>query len=317
MSNETTSAPTIASPDDIDIHTANNAFNGTSFTPEKRGYLYRDGYADAVNETYRELWPMARSEEQKSILAVEMETFRQGFQSRMVAWLHARGRCLSPMITGGSNFPVASNQKKFSSADRRWDELEEWKAKARKAIKRKLLDARTPKEAEDAKLRGVVRHMASSLKTIGEIDRGGSYYTRSAFTTSITGKLTRMANNGQTSLVRRALEWLKANNHPNGPDKKPAIAARNKVWRLLETAEAVESVKQQDPELVSQTAGGVELWTDPSIDRVKIVFPDKPDSEVRGRLRSGGWRWSRANLAWQRKLTNSAVDSGRRILEGL
>src|SRR5690242_20605445 len=104
-----TQAPTIAHPDDIDREFAERAFHGTSFSPEKRGQARRMEYADQVNGLYAVLWPFARTEEQKAILAAEMERYREGYRSRMMAYLGSHANVISPMITGPARFPTARN----------------------------------------------------------------------------------------------------------------------------------------------------------------------------------------------------------------
>ena len=33
--------------------------------------------------------------------------------------------------------------------------------------------------------------------------------------------------------------------------------------------------------------------------RFQLIFPDKPDSEIRNLLKSNGFRWSPSRMAWQ------------------
>jgi hypothetical protein len=67
-----TECPIIASIDDIDREFAARSFQGTSYSPEKRGEARRQEYAESVNGLYAEMWPLAKTGEQKSLLAAEM-----------------------------------------------------------------------------------------------------------------------------------------------------------------------------------------------------------------------------------------------------
>ena len=58
--------PIIAAVDDINRELAHRAFSGTSFSPEKRGDSRREQYAAGVNGLYAELWPLAKTDEQKN-----------------------------------------------------------------------------------------------------------------------------------------------------------------------------------------------------------------------------------------------------------
>ncbi len=41
--------------------------------------------------------------------------------------------------------------------------------------------------------------------------------------------------------------------------------------------------------------------------RVQIIFPGKPDQEIRQQLKLHGFRWSRYNMAWQRQLNGNGI----------
>src|SRR5271156_902817 len=96
--------PVIAQVDDIDRDFANRAFNGTSFDPEKRGQARREAYAEAVNGFYAELWPLVKTDDQKTLLAAEMERYREGYLNRMKAYLGSHSNVVSTMIAGPARF---------------------------------------------------------------------------------------------------------------------------------------------------------------------------------------------------------------------
>src|SRR5574343_737030 len=131
----------IAKLDDINKDFARAAFNGTSYSTEKRGDSRRQEYVEAVNGLYAELLPLAKTDEQKALLAEEMERYRQGYLKRMNAYLSSHSSVMSSMIVGPARFPVARNEKRSRWADNKRNELYEWDNKAQAAIKRNLLDA--------------------------------------------------------------------------------------------------------------------------------------------------------------------------------
>ena len=49
-------------------------------------------------------------------------------------------------------------------------------------------------------------------------------------------------------------------------------------------------------------------------DRLQIIFDEKPDEEMRAKLKSNGFRWSPRYGAWQRQLTQNAESAARRAL---
>lgn len=309
-----TDVPIIASPDDIDRQFAERAFNGTSFSPEKRGQSRREEYAQAVNGLYAELWPLVKTDEQKTTLAEEMERYRQGYLKHMNAYLASHSNVVSSFISGPSNFPAARMQKRSQWADNKANDLIAWEKKAREAIRRKLMDARPEEEKANHAWRVLSRDIQGSLNVIEGIDAGQSPYTRSAFVNSIVGKVERLALNGEAELVTKALNLVR---EYNASHKKSAITNRHKFWTFEDLAKGrqqkMDAAASAEPELIGQ-AEGVEIIANPQADRVQIVFAAKPDVTMIGKLKSEGWHWSRNEGAWQRKMTEAAKYSAKRII---
>lgn len=308
-------APVIASPDDIDQALASRAYSGTSFSPERRGQQQREEYAEDVNGFYADLWPLAKSDEQKALLAQEMEQYRQHLLSMTSAYLRSHSGVVSTMIAGRSKFPARRMQKRGDVADKRLSNLIEWRNRARAAIKNKLLEARSDDAKLDDAWRRLSRDIAGSLGVILSIDEGDSFYTRSAFVNSIAGKVERLANNGEAGLVAKALELVRKYNESH---KKPAISARHKFWTFGELANEKAAAHGEyvagDPETLAEV-DGVEIIVNPQADRVQIVFPSKQAAMAKiSALKAEGWHWSRYEGAWQRKLTESAKASAMRIV---
>jgi hypothetical protein len=307
-------APVIASPDDINRDRANAAFNGTSYSPEKRGQARRESYAEAVNSLYAEMWPLAKSEEQKEYLAQAMQWFKQGCLDRMNAYLASHTNVMSAMITGPARFPTARNAKRSQWADNKMMELCAFEKKGREVIKRRLLDLR-PQEVKDANEWAMfARDIASSLGAIKGCDAGELPYNRSAFVNSIVGKVERLAYNGEVVLVEKALALVTEYNAAN---KKPAITTRHKFWAFAALAQAKAANLAQLATAAPQSAQigeGFELVVNQAEDRLQILFEAIPSAEMRAKLKGEGWNWSPRNKAWQRKITDNARRSAQRIL---
>lgn len=316
---QTEDAPIIASVDDIDKRAAERAYEGTSFVPDRRGESFREQYAAAVNGLYAEMWPIAQTEEQRSILADEMARYRHGYLIRCNALLAAKSRIVSTMIAGPSNFPTRQMEKRNQSEHNRTTELLEWDAKARAAIKRKILDARPEEVKASAEWNQLCKEISYSLTTIKAVDDGEKGWTRSAFVNSIAGKVERLAKNGEVEMVDKALVFVR--NYNDRPEvKKPAIGPRHKFWTFGELARghaAKNAEASQADSQVIASAEGVEAIANPEVDRVQIIFGGKPDAATIYVLRSGGWNWSPSNGAWQRKLTPKAFCDAKQIVEGL
>ena len=303
----------IAKPENLSHDLAVSAYRWTSHTPEDRARRDQQAYADDVNGLHADLLRHAATEGQKALLAEEMERYRQGYLRLYTACLHSHSRVASSMITGPANFPVRQQQKRGQAADSRRDEFLQWRDRARKAIERKLLDARPEEAKADARWTELERDITSSLAEIAAIDERGSPSTRALFVGSIAGKVERLAQAGEAALVGKALAQVR---EYNAAHKKPAISERHGFWRLAEAAErkALEhdAALGKEPEVIGK-AEGVEIVVDAQADRVRIVFAAKPSVEMIGRLKAEAWKWAPGEGAWQRKLTEAARHSAKRI----
>lgn len=73
------------------------------------------------------------------------------------------------------------------------------------------------------------RHILSAAAVIISIDNGDVFYNRSAFVSSITGKITRQAENGNKDLVKMAVDLV---NELNARQKKPVISKKCNIFNL-------------------------------------------------------------------------------------
>ncbi len=62
-----------------------------------------------------------------------------------------------------------------------------------------------------------------------------------------------------------------------------------------------------------QLPNGCKIESAPADNRVRIVFPKIPSEQVRKELKANGFRWSPTNGAWQRHLSDYALQTARRI----
>ena len=307
--------PAIAKPNDLNYDLAYRAHCGTSMVPDRRAKDAQQAYADDVNGLYAELEAECTNDEQRRILAEQMDRYRQSYLKHFGAYLSSHGNVMSAMITGPSNFPTARNEKRSRWAHNKLEAFLEWRKKARQAVRRAILDARTIEEVEAVEWEKLRKEVDRSLAVIQGIDAGGSFYTRSAFVNSIVGKVERLARNGEVGLVDKAVALVAEYNERH---KKPAISKRHKFWTFADLAR--EHQQKHDEKLdrpieVVLTGDGFSIQKSFQEDRVQILFDERPPAELRRKLRGVGWNWSRQNKAWQRKLTDNAVASATEMVE--
>lgn len=77
------------------------------------------------------------------------------------------------------------------------------------------------------------------------------------------------------------------------------------IRRLKERLKDLEFREQQENQELE--FGDITVSIDYDDNRVRLLFPGKPDEDVRSKLKSNGFRWSPRNGAWQRHISNHAI----------
>jgi uncharacterized protein DUF3560 len=88
----------------------------------------------------------------------------------------------------------------------------------------------------------------------------------------------------------------------------PAYALSNNSANIRRLKQRLaEVVKNATRESARYQAGpGIEIVENAEINRLQIVFAEKPDVDVRQKLKRNGFRWSPSEGAWQRQLSGGA-----------
>ena len=97
-------------------------------------------------------------------------------------------------------------------------------------------------------------------------------------------------------------------------------SARQKIKTAEERAEQLKKLKakaEQPAEDNYPHVDGVEVVENAEAMRIQLLFNGKPSEEVRGVLKSHGFRWSPRFSAWQRQLTENGRIATRAALEAL
>ena len=93
----------------------------------------------------------------------------------------------------------------------------------------------------------------------------------------------------------------------------PAYALTNlssEIRRVKERIAHLEAVNIA-PVKVTETIGEIRILQEEN--RVRMIFPGKPDEDTRKRLKGAGFRWSPTEGAWQRMASNQAWYHAREI----
>ena len=276
---------------------ARNAHNNTSFSPEKRGEQMISDYEKQLSIDLDSI-TAATEQQQTDYLAKYKRLFSD--------YLAAKSRCISSMITGPSNFPVARAQKFNQWESNKYDTFQGWRKRALPAIQKSIQAAKSPEQKIDEAWVSIKKHIVEAAATIISIDTGEeTRYSRPLFVNSITNFIKRMAKNGQAEHVKRSLELIK---DINNKYDKPIVTNKSAIWGLVAVAEEIEADQEAETNRESETIpfDGGKIVLNYQQDRLQIVHEQKPDDAVRSELKRNGFRWSPRNTAWQRKLTNAA-----------
>jgi hypothetical protein len=304
------------SKEDIPYEYAARAYMGISHSPEKRAQQEQDGYVTHMQNIYDSAIKYAKTDEQRAIINAAFIKYKDGFIQKTLAYLSAKSRVMSPMITGPANFPVARNNKANATERKRLEELLEWDKKAKGRLIGIARDSRTLEEKNNERQEAINKRIASSLDTIKGIDDGtvrGS--SRPLFVSSITGTIKTLSKNGETELVNGALDFIE--NFQKG-FAKPLITKNNSIWDLRDkTNEAKLEIKKEKGIVELKVYDGATVVNNHELDRVQILFEEKPSNEVRDALKKAAFKWSPNNNAWQRQNTSNGINAATNILDGL
>lgn len=308
-------------PADVPLETLVRAYDGISFDPERRARQARESYVAGFQAIVNRLQELVKTDEQQEVFDREIEWFRESYKRKYLDWMHAESRCVSSVIVGPSGFPVRQQEKRHDIAHRRQGEFYAFEKKVEAAIARKIRRAAPVPTREQMVQEETMRLMGTVVQFVGHlknIESGKSHGHKPLFVQNFVGKLKRVCDNGYPEAVEAALEKLKELQAEHL--KKPAITKRHSIWDYPANAKPASEPEQQKTgsELHSMWVGDndteVTVKLNHDLDRVQIFFPGKPSADVRQLLKKSGWRWSRTESAWQRKLTSNAESSAVYIL---
>lgn len=221
--------------------------------------------------------------------------------------------CPSVMISGGSNFPVKKKEKQVAAweANRaNWEKAE--------SILRKIRSVGTgPIDFADPNAEEMLTERVNNLQEELDACKAANAFYRKNKTLA-----------GCPGISAREMEWLtrpgvfNAGEHgtPLELYKTPfpsyhLSSIRQKLKKAQERLEEYHKRKASAQEGGNSLKfDGGEVVRNAELNRLQILFEDIPDEETRTALKQNGFRWSPANKAWQRQLTDTAESAARRIL---
>lgn len=298
---------------DINHQLAYNAHLGTSFVPDKRADDVIAGYMAEMAEMIETFTPFVTPENEAAIKA-ELERYRLGYIKYLSAMLSAESRTMSSMITGPSNFPVRSNQKRLETAHKRLEEFLGWRKLARERMDktfnpRRLANAPVSSDDSDAvaKLQAKIEQAeklqemmkaanAIVRKKIADDEKVAQLVKLDGISEQTAWDLLKPDYMGQTGFANYQL----TNNNAN-------------IRRMRERVVQLEKERER-PQADDLKLDGVTISENTGLNRLQLFFDGKPPFEVRTKLKAHGFHWSPREGAWQRQLNEAARRAAERVL---
>lgn len=228
------------------------------------------------------------------------------------AYYRNEASCPSILVCGGSKFPVHKKQKQNARRESLWQEYKEIDA-----ILDKIRSVGTGAvDLADPHAREILTDQLNAYqKSLDDAKAANAYYRK------------HKTLDGCPGIGPKEREWLtrpgvfaKGDGSPlelygcpfppyelqsrRGYIKRVADRLAELDKRQAEQAHPTESTKFDGGEIVRNLEA----------DRLQILFDDKPNEEMRAKLKNNGFRWSPRNKAWQRQLTQNAEYAARRVL---
>lgn len=227
--------------------------------------------------------------------------------------LASKSRVMSTMITGPSNFPVAQQRKRGDAADKKMMEMLAYVEQRMKKIQNTLNPRSISSDRSDAvaELETKLAKMEKdqkSYKAVNKIIRSKKL--------SEEEKVKQLAAIGVSeALFRQLMEPP----YPGAQIGFESYLLTNNNANMKRVRERIAAVKKEQARPTTETAEdeGVTIIDNAEDNRVQLDFDKIPSEEIRSKLKSEGWRWSRRNSVWQRQRTENARYSAKRILAGL
>lgn len=267
------------------------AQHGTTMNPEEKGRRMFQEYSDWLDNEVKTLKEFGAPEK-------EIERFKETFRKYVSKILGYRQRSMNAMITGPANFPGKKNRDTMEREMQTFNDLKQVCSKVRKKF--------APDRSEDPedrlkRLEGELEKMKEANKVYKDLKKGKSLERYSEEAVSSAKKFDRLKEEGKMP----------------GEDKPfPGYHLSSVRDKIKRTKNALEPKTATGTTRVA-SFGDISLIKDHDQERVQIFFPGKPSKEVRDSLKAYSFRWSPSNGAWQRKLTNAAVNAAQNLLSNL
>lgn len=228
------------------------------------------------------------------------------------AYYRNEASCPSILISGGSNFPVGKKNKQNSRRESLWQEYKEIDA-----ILDKIRSVGTGAvDLADPHARELLQDRLQQEQNALDYCKAANAYYRKHKTLD-----------GCPGIGPKEREWLtRPGVFAKGDGSPlelygcpfPPYELQSRRGYIKRVADRLAELDKRQAEQAYPTEStkfdGGEIVRNLEADRLQILFDDKPNEEMRAKLKNNGFRWSPRNKAWQRQLTQNSEYAARRVL---
>ena len=282
----------------IDKKMAYFAYQGTSFSPEKRGEQEIVGFGEELKSIYDALKPLAKSPEAQKILVDEMRLLEKTLSLKKNDLLRRHSGLYSSMIAGPSNFPVEQMRRKNNAYQATENEYYEFIKRAKNAIAKKLNAIYVQQQGGEIE---VIKKKIANKEKLQEVMKQANAIIRKNISDEEKIKELTPIVGGE----KNAIGLLK----PDFTNRKGFATYQLQsnladIKRLKERISTLESRDVRTSDEIKFEGGTI--YKNSNIDRIQIFYDSKPSDEIIAKLKSKGFHWSPSNEAWQRQWTRAA-----------
>jgi hypothetical protein len=295
---------------DIPKDLAIRAFSGTSWSPEKRGEMFIEAYAEELSRDWESLQKDAATPEKKELLEGLFTEYRVKYSEAYKEWLTARSRCTSTFIAGPSNFNVSRAEKSNRIEHKRLEKVIEVRKVILNSIRYTLHPEWRPVMAGDKDAVDRLKEKIEKAEKLLEMAKKVNQAIRKNAKAGPDAQVAALVALGVSE--ERAKEWIK----PDlvGRLGVPGYFLRNnnsEVRRLKARLATIE--KNKVTETVKAEGQNAKFEDCPADNRVRLFFPGKPTDEIRAKLKKNGFRWTPSLDCWQAYRNPWSIQTARQV----
>ena len=291
---------------------ARTAWYGTSFSPEKRAKTFVKEYSDQLASDVRTLERIPEDERRISV-----EDYIERYNQKLAAYVGAKSRTMSSMVTGPANFPTRRNQNALQSERNRYNEFAEWREKMLTPLKKRFNPSDADKDLQKQRIK--VANLEKGQQFMKEVNAAYRQYKKNPesinspkISDNIRDAVVNFNPKDRYSWEQKPFPSYSLTN--NNATLKAAKARLEEMERKVKMAEGPVKSKVQISGTYNDNPIEFDLFINTQIDRIQLLFDGKPEADVRNLLKSNGFKWSPSQKAWQRTNNNPSIAAVGRIL---